>query len=257
MIWQGSFMSFKKQPSSRRRLTGISILKRNLAENNIQRARNPVTPSRMTVRGQFPSKKMQRMVAWESQLERRACYLFEFSVSIDSFREQPRTFILPFKDKIRRYTPDFEVVWSTGEVYYFEIKPSHKIDQLKEYFNAISIYLEEKGLGFSVLTDVELISPIREHNLILLRSYQNYILDQQHINELQIISSLDECCFSFCDLADYFESDIVVYALIAQNYLFADLNKSLQQSHSILINKKRDITDENNLFIYRTAPNFE
>lgn len=80
------------------------------------RVRNPVTPSRMTVRGQFPSKKMQRMIAWESQLEKRACYLFEFSSNIISFREQPEQLCIPYIDKIKRYTPDFEVILNTGEV---------------------------------------------------------------------------------------------------------------------------------------------
>lgn len=51
------------------------------------RVREPITRSRGKVRGQFPSTKMGRMIAWESQLERRACYLFEFCKGVDTFRE--------------------------------------------------------------------------------------------------------------------------------------------------------------------------
>lgn len=248
-------MSIKNRSSISHRVQKPSITKRNLAKVSNQRVRNPITRSRMTIRGQFPSKKMQCMVAWESQLERRACYLFEFSSEVHSFREQPCTLVLPFEDRIRRYTPDFEVVWSTGEVSYFEIKPFNKIDQLKEYFCAISLFLEARGICFALLTDLELINSVREHNLLLLRAHQNYMLDQKIIDAFREIP-VDRSSFLFGELVEYFESSSVVYALISQNFLFVDLNKSLLQNSLILINQKKDIPDETNLFTYRVAPNF-
>ncbi len=51
--------------------------------------RKVVTPSGRKVRGYFPSKKMGRMVAWESQIELDAILLFEFSPGVISFQEQP------------------------------------------------------------------------------------------------------------------------------------------------------------------------
>ncbi|MGL4675908.1 MAG: hypothetical protein ACRCXK_13715 [Wohlfahrtiimonas sp.] len=101
----------------------VSLSHRKVTEENNQRAREPITRSRGKVRGQFPSTKMNRMVAWESQLERRACYLFEFSPCIKSFREQPIQLRIPHINKLCRYTPDFELIWHTGEISYVEIKP--------------------------------------------------------------------------------------------------------------------------------------
>lgn len=256
MIWQGSFMSLKKQSSSRRRLTGISILKRNLAENNIQRARNPVTPSRMTVRGQFPSKKMQRMVAWESQLERRACYLFEFSPSISAFREQPRTFILPYKDKVKRYTPDFEVVYSNNSIQYYEVKPLKKLQELKHYFAYISQFLERENYGFSVLTEEELINPAREKNLTLMRSYQTRLLDDHVIKSIHLLLASGVHSLILSDVIDYFESESVVYALIAQGYLMADLSKPLTSELDIYFSHSKDLKNDYQLFTRRIAPDF-
>lgn len=54
-------------------------------------ARQPVTRSRGLVRGQHASTKMNCMIAWESQLEQKACYHFEFSPVVKAFREQPQT----------------------------------------------------------------------------------------------------------------------------------------------------------------------
>lgn len=174
-------MSLKKQSPFGKEMYGTSISQRNLIEKSNQRARNPVSRSRMTVRGQFPSKKMQRMIGWESQLERRACYLFEFSSNILSFREQPIRFQIPYLDKIKRYTPDFEVISKTGNIAYCEVKPLKKVFELKDYFNSIDRYLSKREKQFFVLTEEELIKPKRELNLILLRRYQTVEVPEEAV----------------------------------------------------------------------------
>lgn len=75
-----------------------------LKNTSSTRVREPITRSRGKVRGQFPSTKMGRMIAWESQLERRACYLFEFCKAVEAFREQPIRLHIPFNKAIKRYT---------------------------------------------------------------------------------------------------------------------------------------------------------
>ena len=249
-------MSLKKQQSSSRRLTGISILKRNLAENNIQRARNPVTPSRMTVRGQFPSKKMQRMVAWESQLERRACYLFEFTPEIVSFREQPERFHIPFKNKIKRYTPDFEVVNKLGEVSYWEIKPLRKLLELKDYFNFMSAYFLKRGLGFFVLTEEELMNPFREKNLTLLRQYQTVVLTNEMLLVLRdFYLKRDYRPLKIEVLEELFGKNII-YSALGNDYLSCDLNQEIVADTPVFLNLSKGDTYDISLFSYRTAPYF-
>ena len=50
-----------------------AVLRLNIVpQPKAERAREPVTRSRGLVRGQFPSTKMKRMIAWESQLEQNS-----------------------------------------------------------------------------------------------------------------------------------------------------------------------------------------
>jgi len=54
-----------------------------------------VTRSGRGFRGYFPSKKLNRLVQFESLLERDAIKLFESSKEIIQFREQPTIYLLP------------------------------------------------------------------------------------------------------------------------------------------------------------------
>lgn len=256
MIWQGSFMSVKNKRLIVQKLSGISILKRSLAEKNNYRVRNPVTPSRMTVRGQFPSKKMQRMIAWESQLERRACYLFEFSSNILSFKEQPERFSIPFKSEIKRYTPDFEIINQFGEISYCEIKPLNKLINLKDYFNHVSLYFLKQHIDFIVLTDKELINPIREHNLLILRQFQNLEITREDQLSLNEAYARNDCnSMTLKDLACFYEMGFI-YSAIANGYLVCDLYAELTSNTSIFLNINKGNVYETCLFQYRSAPDF-
>ena len=53
------------------------------------RARQPTRNFSGLFRGKFPSMKVNRMIHWESLLERDAIMLFEFSPGVASYREQP------------------------------------------------------------------------------------------------------------------------------------------------------------------------
>jgi hypothetical protein len=82
----------------------------------------------------FVSRKNSSTVMCESGLEFDACFHLEFSPSIISFESQPTGIEYQADDKIRRYTPDFMVVKSTGEVEYIEIKPErvHSSQEFRE-----------------------------------------------------------------------------------------------------------------------------
>jgi hypothetical protein len=108
-----------------------------------KRARRVISPSGVIMRPKLPSRKNNRMVHCEGLLERDAAVHFETSPHIVRYGEQPVTIHYPDGDRLRRYTPDFEVVLHTGESIYVEVKPernlakeevSHKLACVEEYF---------------------------------------------------------------------------------------------------------------------------
>lgn len=220
------------------------------------RAREPITRSRGIVRGQFPSFKMNRMVAWESQLERRACYLFEFSKGVKSFREQPITFRVPFSDKVKRYTPDFELILNTGEIVYVEIKPENKLQDLEKlsFYNSVSIQLNREGYQFIVITDKELINPIRERNLIILRAYQQQSLSQYEIEQTINWFKQRAKPIYLKELMTFLGSIHKPYTFIAQGLISTDLNNPF--SEDTIIDYLKEDDHESYLFACRTAPDF-
>jgi hypothetical protein len=120
-----------------------------------QRARKVITPSGGIVRGKFPSRKNGRMVHHEGLLELDAIYLFETSFRIQRYREQPATYHYPDGARLRRYTPDFELVLNTGELVIIEVKPLASIEHedVRHKLDCISSYMRNSGIVFMVLTN--------------------------------------------------------------------------------------------------------
>ncbi|AEF98468.1 TnsA endonuclease N-terminal domain-containing protein [Methylomonas methanica] len=120
-----------------------------------KRARNVITPSGGIVRGKFPSRKNGRMVHHEGLLELDAIYLFESSPNIVRFREQPITLHYPDGAKLRRYTPDFELVLTTGEIVLIEVKPVSSLghDDVQHKLNCVAEYMRRSNMPFVILTD--------------------------------------------------------------------------------------------------------
>ena len=219
------------------------------------RVREPITRSRGKVRGQFPSYKMHRMIAWESQLERRACYLFEFSPGVVAFREQPIKFLIPYFGQIKRYTPDFELIFESGEICYVEIKPKSKLEapENNSFFKAVFKELKSLGYLFIIITEEELIHPVRERNLTLLRHYLSPPLPQEQI---KVASAWLKHATTHCNFGNLIQvtgSLTVAYSLIAQGHLWIDIKQPFS-SHTYIF-ERRDYS-ENYIFTYRTSADF-
>ncbi len=223
---------------------------------DVSRVRNPVTRSRGLVRGQFPSTKSKRMVAWESQLEERACYLFEFTRTVQSFREQPVTVEYIFEGKVRTYIPDFEVTCRNGLVCYIEIKPLQKLQSSEERyrFDCIAQTLNRDGCAWHALTETELPSPHSLHTLKLLRTYLRCLIPPTTIQKAQKWLSQTNAP-TFAMFAIYLDSSSIALALIAQGFAFIDLNQLLLDS--TLVTLIGGIQNETRLFTARSAPSFE
>lgn len=119
------------------------------------RSREVVRPTGGIVRGKFPSRKNGRMVHHEGLLELDAIYLFETSPRIVRYREQPLQIRYPDGARLRRYTPDFELVLTTGEIVLIEVKPmrSLKYEEVRHKLDCIAAHLNRTSEAFIILTD--------------------------------------------------------------------------------------------------------
>jgi len=221
-----------------------------------ERAREPVTRSRGLVRGQFTSTKMKGMIAWESQLEHKACYHFEYSPAVVAFREQPETLCFPYQDRLCRYTPDFQLTLYNGEICYVEVKPLSKLfsPQILERLQLANQFLAEKGYKFNVITDAELNYPTRIRNFSILRHYlrvkiPSYITQQASVWLAQSSEPTLE------GLSQFLDSKTTAFALLAQLHIRFDLEKPLVNSSS-LFNSFTGDHHETCFFTFRTGPDF-
>lgn len=218
-------------------------------------AREPIKPSIGRVVGFYPSMKNDRPVGWESQLEHKACSLFEFSQIVVGYREQPVSIYFESQGQMRQYTPDFELTLKTGDLVYVEIKPAAKLSkpEIKSRLQDVAKFWKLQGHQFVVITDNELNHPDLLRNLKLLRSHLRYELTEDLIQlALHWVNTEEEPSFS--ELATYLGSPAKVYSLLAQGYLEVDL--SLPLSAHTLIELPKESADESCLFSYRVAPDF-
>jgi hypothetical protein len=221
-----------------------------------ERAREPVTRSRGQVRGQFSSTKMKRMIAWESQLEQKACYHFEYSPAVVAFREQPETLCFQYQDRMCEYTPDFQLTFFNGEIWYVEVKPLAKLfkPDILERLQLAHQFLAEKGYNFIVITDEELNYSTRIRNLSILRPYLRFEIPS-YITQ-QAVTWLNHYTDPTLEgLSQFVDSKSTALALLAQFLICFDLEKPLTNSTLLFLDPTGD-KHEACLFAYRTGPNF-
>lgn len=131
------------------------------------RARQVISPSGGIVRGKFPSRKNGRMVHHEGLLELEAIYLFEASPLIVRYREQPATINYPDGARLRRYTPDFELVLASGVVVFIEVKPVRSLqdEEVRHKLDRVAEHMQRSATPFIILTDATIRQEPRLSNL--------------------------------------------------------------------------------------------
>jgi hypothetical protein len=119
------------------------------------------------MRGKFPSRKNGRMVHHEGLLELDAIYLFEASPRVVSYREQPQTIRFADGERLRRYTPDFELTLSNGELVLVEVKPCRSLQdaEVREKLEKVAAHFRRSAQQFAVLTDEMLRGEPRQTNV--------------------------------------------------------------------------------------------
>lgn len=124
-----------------------------------ERARRVITPSGRRYRGKFPSRKLRRMVHWESFHERDAILHLEYHPLVERYQEQPSLewYYSPTGES-KKYYPDFQVDFEDGTVCLIEVKPTSKLRtaEAKAKYGAIALRLEERGRQFRILTEADI-----------------------------------------------------------------------------------------------------
>ena len=197
------------------------------------KARKVVTRSGRGFRGYFPSKKLNRMVHWESILERDAIHLFEQSPGVVSFQEQPALIHYEVDGETKRYFPDFELVLRSGELVHVEVKPKRKLasPELSKKLRAIAIFYEQKGISFKLLIDDEIRREPRLKNIKMLNKFRSLdpTLDDLKKRSEIFLNSLDNISL----LALSVELGMAkVLQLLSEGFLSCDLNLELDADNN-------------------------
>ncbi|MBP2640456.1 MAG: TnsA endonuclease [Firmicutes bacterium] len=133
---------------------------------------------RNSIIGKFASAKMNKIIHWESMIERDYIFLLETDPDVTYYASQPLKMEYWKDGKKHFYTPDF-LVKRNGITQIVEVKPSAKVEKHRELFQAIALYCEDKGWKFLVVTEAMVrVQPRLENAKILCRySFGNITFD--------------------------------------------------------------------------------
>lgn len=190
------------------------------------RVRRVVTRRGRHIRGYFPSKKMSRMVAWESLLERDALLLLELSPGVEAYQEQPEELSYWDGEAIRGYVPDLLVSLHDERSLLIEIKPITELERpkVREKYTQIAQQLQTQGRDYRLLTENEIRCEPQFGNLQHLLYHYNHpapdLPSQAQIAAL--FRQTGDVSLALC--LDQLGSD-AAYSLIAQGQLFIDLSQ--------------------------------
>lgn len=127
--------------------------------------------------GRLPSLKVDRMVSFESLLERDFIYWLEFDPTVSWFSEQPLTISYQYGQRTLRYTPDFHVIQQNLN-FLVECKPAEFVTRVENQrkFEAAQSWCAQHHWQFQVVTDVDLNHGYRLHNIKRLCQFARYPL---------------------------------------------------------------------------------
>lgn len=197
--------------------------------------RKVVTRSGHKVRGFFPSVKNQRMVAWESLLERDAIVLFELSPGVISYEEQPSIELYYDGSVPRKYYPDFALTLQNGSIAHVEVKPKKKLASHLTYtrLHQIAANYQMQSRQFWILTDEEIRKQPRLSNLkqyaYHLKTVRSKALPIWTLHELRSRGD-----WTFQTLATALDGAPSVFRLLASGLASCDLNKPIQHCTPII-----------------------
>jgi hypothetical protein len=185
-------------------------------------AQSPVCEIRIT-----RAKKFKKVFWTESKLERDYINLLLFTPDVIDVECQPEAFTIFFKDKKRRYTPDFRVTYS-DRIEIIEIKYEEELNKIEFLEKAVFLkaYFEQENLVFRVITESTIRVGSRAINYQKLKSALLYEPPQQEFEQLK--QSLPAGNLSNTELSQHLASISIkngfIQRALAHNLLSADLS---------------------------------
>lgn len=201
--------------------------------------RKVVTRSGRGVRGYFPSRKMGRMIEWESLLERDAILLLEFSSAVVRYREQPTNVDFYMDGGLRRYIPDFEAEMTNEAIIHIEVKPASKLakPEIAHRYWAIAKHYEKGNISFQILTEKELRTEPRLGNLKLLAYHQPKLDDESSLPDAMLKLGMFPAQ-TIAGVAAVLGGINKVYMLLAANLLSCNLDETITPETCICLQAK-------------------
>lgn len=137
----------------------------------------------------FASRKNRSTIMCESGLEFDACFHLEFSSSIVAFESQPKGIEYVLDGKVRRYTPDFRVVKSSGEIEFIEIKPEriHSSEKFRNEFEQKKVAYSQIGYKLILVSEKQIRNQHLLSNLKTLHRFSNTALSDVHKKVLKLV----------------------------------------------------------------------
>lgn len=208
-----------------------------------------ISTSNLSLTGAISSLKQNRLIEFESSLERDYIHILEFNSNVLKYYEQPIKIEYFYKNQKRIYIPDFWVEYKNGTKEVIEIKYSEEINkkdaQLVFKLGEAKKFCSKNSLTFKVLTEKEVRTPVLKNAKFL--SYyktKNNVVKGIHIN--LIFSKLREYKFVLIDefinslsKDKYTQAEYLftVWYLLSVGLIDFDQNKELSMT-SVIHHKK-------------------
>jgi hypothetical protein len=206
--------------------------------------------------GKSSSRKLSRLVAFESSLERDLLALLEFDSNIVHYEEQPiKIEYMDAEGKLRNYTPDILIVYENENVSPFgrthilgEVKYRPELfskwKELKPKFKAARRLCENRGWKFSIFTEVEIRTPYLK-NIRFLLPYRNYAPNAEYCDNItDILQQSDSLTVS--ELLDIYSANEIerlqiipyIWQLTATGKIHTDLNLPLNMNSQLWLTEE-------------------
>lgn len=191
--------------------------------------------------GHFPSLKLERMVEFESLIERDFIYILDFDPEVEWFSEQPLTIEYEHENKACRYTPDF---WLSrlGQPVLVECKPKKLVDlpQNQRKFAAARVWCAVREWDFRVVTDEQLRRDYRLANIKLLTQFARYYIPADIKNRIRTFLRSISGSITMADLMSKVNAQqpqlvrIPIYHMAFHHELAFNLNDAPISSNSLV-----------------------
>lgn len=195
-------------------------------------SRKVVTRSGRGYRGYFPSRKLGRMVAWESLLERDLILLLEYSPGVSFYQEQPSKIEYWDGSSFRTYFPDFYLTAKDGSSRIVEVKPESELKRylVSEKLKAIAAHFADRGEAFQIADE----SVIRCEPLLSNLKRIAYLATKPKSEQPTLVDKAGLWPCRYAELRDEI-GERAVWSLLAQRRLWCDLRVEIEDDSMLTL----------------------